>query len=126
LAVSIVGLLVLGSGIAVLAGAIAVTRFQRMYEAAVYRTLGATTRALTAMTALEYGALGLLGGLVGSAGAMLLAWSATRFLLEVDWTPGLPTALAGVGATAALAAAVGLVASLPVLRQKPLATLRAE
>ncbi|HWP99104.1 MAG TPA: hypothetical protein VNK92_01415, partial [Vicinamibacterales bacterium] len=79
-----------------------------------------------AMTALEYGTLGLLAGIVGAAGAMLLAWSATRLLLDVEWRPEPAAAALGVAATAALAAVVGLAASAPVFRQKPLATLRAE
>ena len=38
------------------------TKFQRVYEAAILRTLGASTRLLGAMLALEYSALGLLAG----------------------------------------------------------------
>ena len=36
------------------------TQFQRLYEAAILRTLGATTRTLGAMLVLEYSVLGLL------------------------------------------------------------------
>ena len=43
------------------------TKFQRVYEAAILRTLGASTRMLGAMLALEYGGLGLLAGAVGAA-----------------------------------------------------------
>src|SRR4029078_2862515 len=68
LAISIVGGIALVSGILILAGAVAMTKFQRVYEAAILRTLGASTRMLGAMLALEYGGLGLLAGLVSSRG----------------------------------------------------------
>ena len=54
----------------ILIGAVAMTKFQRVYEAAILRTLGASTRLLTTMLALEYCALGLLAGLIGAAGAL--------------------------------------------------------
>ena len=43
-----------------LPGAVAMTRFQRIYEAAILRTLGATSRTLAQMLAFEYGLLGVL------------------------------------------------------------------
>ena len=68
LAISVVGGIALASGVLILVGAVAMTKFQRVYEAAVLRTLGASTRLLTAMVALEYSALGLLAGLIGASG----------------------------------------------------------
>ncbi len=44
LGISIVGGIALFSGILILIGAVAMTKFQRVYEAAILRTLGATTR----------------------------------------------------------------------------------
>src|SRR4029079_12705085 len=55
LAISIVGAIALVSGVLILAGAVAMTKFQRVYEAAILRTLGASTRMLRAMLALGYG-----------------------------------------------------------------------
>jgi putative ABC transport system permease protein len=126
LAVSIVGLVALVGGAMILAGAVAVTRFQRIYEAAILRTLGATTRTLAAMLAFEYGLLGLLAGLIGSAGAAALGWAVARYLLEIAWAPAPAVNVAGLAITATLVGVVGVVASLEVLRRKPLATLRAE
>ena len=69
-AISIVGAVALASGVLILIGAVAMTKFQRVYEAAILRTLGASTRLLGTMLALEYSALGLLAGVVGAAGAL--------------------------------------------------------
>jgi len=126
LAISIVGGIALASGVLILVGAVAMTKFQRVYEAAVLRTLGASTRLLTTMVALEYSALGLLAGLIGALGAMALSWAVTRYLLDIAWKPEPVLLLSGALLTMALVAAVGVLASAEVLRQKPLGALRAE
>ena len=126
LAISIVGGIALVSGILILAGAVAMTKFQRVYEAAILRTLGASTRTLAAMIAFEYGGLGLLAGAVGAAGALVLTWSISRFVFEIPWKPAPGIASAGALVTMLLVGIVGVASSLDVLRKKPLGTLRAE
>ena len=126
LAISVVGAIALLSGILILVGSVAMTKYQRRYETAIFKTLGATTRTIVLMLVLEYGLLGTLAGLVGSLGALALTWGLTRFLLEINWTPAPLENLAGLGLTALVVAVVGVTASLDVLRKKPLATLRAE
>jgi putative ABC transport system permease protein len=126
LAVSIVGGVALFSGVLILIGAVAMTKFQRVYEAAILRTLGASTRTLGAMLALEYCALGLLAGLIGAAGALGLSWAVTRYLFEIPWQPAPLLLSIGTLLTMVLVGTVGVVASADVLRKKPLATLRAE
>ena len=125
-AISIVGGVALLSGVLILIGAVAMTKFQRVYEAAILRTLGASTRTLGAMLALEYCALGLLAGLIGALGALGLSWAVTRHLFEIPWQPA--PLLLGVGTvlTMLLVGTIGVLASADVLRKKPLGTLRAE
>jgi putative ABC transport system permease protein len=125
-AVSIVGSLVLASGILILVGSISMTRFQRTYEASVLKTLGATAGLIATMLVAEYGLVGAAAGVIGSAGALALSWAVGRFVLDLPWQPAFGTLAAGVVASALLVAAVGVGASLDVLRRKPLATLRAE
>jgi putative ABC transport system permease protein len=126
LALTVVGSLVLSSGILILIGSISMTRFQRMYEAAVLKTLGATTGHIAAILAVEYGLIGAAAGVIGSTGAAGLSWAVTRFVLDLPWHPAIGTLVAAVGAASVLVAFVGVVASQDVLRRKPLATLRAE
>jgi putative ABC transport system permease protein len=126
LAISIVGAVALGSGVLILVGAVAMTKFQRVYEAAILRTLGASTRTLGAMIAFEYATLGLLAGLVGGAGAMAFSWAVCRHVLDIPWRPQPAVALVGMVLTTVLVGAVGVGASYDVLRRKPLGTLRAE
>ena len=53
------------SGALILVGAVAMTKFQRVYEAAVFKTLGANTRTIAQMLLFEYSVLGLLAGSSG-------------------------------------------------------------
>ena len=126
LAITVVGGLVLFSGGLILIGAVAMTKFQRVYEAAVFKTLGANTRTIARMLLFEYGVLGSLAGLVGSLGAIVLTWGVSRYALEIPWRVFAGEHIAGVLLTALLVAIIGVVSSLDVLRNKPLATLRAE
>jgi putative ABC transport system permease protein len=126
LAVTVVGSLVVLSGLLILIGAVAMTKFRRIYEAAIFKTLGATRRLITTVLLLEYGLLGTLAGAIGAAGAAGLTWGISRFALNIPfrWLP--LVTIGGVAATAVLVAAVGIGASWDVLQRKPLSTLRAE
>ncbi len=126
LGISIVGGVALLSGVLILIGAVAMTKFQRVYEAAILRTLGAGTGLLTTTLALEYCALGLLAGIIGAIGALGLSWGVTRHVLEIPWRPAPGVLSAGAVLTMLLVGVVGILASADVLRKKPLATLRAE
>src|SRR5262245_49107613 len=126
LAITVVGGLVLFSGVLILIGAVAMTKFQRVYEAAVFKTLGANTRTIARMLLFEYGVLGSLAGLIGSVGAIGLTWGVSKYALEITWRVFVGEHVAAVGLTALLVAVIGVASSLDVLRHKPLATLRAE
>jgi putative ABC transport system permease protein len=126
LGVSVVGGLVLFTGVLILVGSVSMTRFQRTYEAAIFRTLGAGTRLLTVMTAVEYTVLGLLSGLVGSLAAIALSWYVSTRVLTITWSASPGLIAAGVALTAWLVMGVGLVANADILRRRPLGALRSE
>ncbi len=126
LAISIVGGIALTSGVLILIGAVAMTKFQRVYEAAILRTLGASTRLLGTTLALEYSTLGLLAGVIGAVGALALSWAACRWVFHIEWQPATLVLTVGALLTALLVGVIGVLASADVLRKKPLATLRAE
>ncbi len=126
LAVSVVGAIALLTGGLILVGSVAMTKFQRLFDAAVFKTLGANTRLIAVMYVFEYGVLGTLAGLVGSIGALALTWALTRQVLDVPWTPAPAINVGGVLVTAVVVLVVGVASSVDVLRRKPLLTLRAE
>ena len=126
LGITAVGLVTLAGGILILVGAVAMTKFQKIYETAIYRTLGASTKLVAAMLAVEYGLLGALAGALAAAGGLALSWGLSEHLFNIDWQP-VPGLLAlGVLGSTLIVSAVGVAASLDVLRRKPLATLRSE
>jgi putative ABC transport system permease protein len=125
-AVKAIGALVLASGGLILVGAVSMTKFRRVYEAAILKTLGASSRLIAAMLLLEYGVLGALAGTVGAFGAAAFSWAAARYVLDLSWEASPLIAVNGIVATTLLVAALGVLASLDVIRHKPLATLRAE
>jgi putative ABC transport system permease protein len=113
------------AGLTILASSIASTRFRRMREAVVLKTLGATRMRIVRTFSVEFSVLGLLAGAVGVVFANLL----TRVLLHklevgfhIEW---LATAVALVG-TAVLATATGWIASYRILGLRPLEVLREE
>jgi putative ABC transport system permease protein len=126
LAVSVVGGLVLFSGALILIGAVSMTKFRRVYEAAILKTLGASSKLIATMLVVEYGVLGAIAGTVGALGAIALSWAVAEYALELPWEPAPMITVVGILATAVFVAAVGVLSSLDVLRHKPLATLRAE
>jgi putative ABC transport system permease protein len=125
-AITIVGAVTLVGGGLILVGAVLMTRFQRLYDAAIYRTLGASTRLVAAMVAIEYGMLGLLAGALGAAGALALSWVLARYLFDIEWQPAPGMLVTGVAVTTVVVSVVGLAASWDVLVRKPLSTLRGE
>jgi putative ABC transport system permease protein len=126
LGVTVVGALVLLSGALILVGAVSMTKFRRVYEAAILKTLGASSRLIATMLLLEYGVLGAIAGTVGSLGAIVLSWAVATYALELPWAPAPALTVLGIVLTTIFVAAIGVLASLDVLRHKPLATLRAE
>ena len=125
-AIDVVGTLVILAGGLILAGAVAVTKFQRVYEAAIFKTLGASSRSIAAMLMVEYGLLGSIAGAVGSFGALALGWGVSRFALDIPWRPVLHENVVGTVTTSVLIMVIGVAASADVLKRKPLAALRAE
>ena len=114
------------SGLLILVGAVAMTKFRRVYEAAIFKTLGATRRLIATVLLLEYGLLGLLAGAIGAGGAIGLTWAVSRYALDIPFKPLVGLSAAGVAMTVLAVAAIGVMSSWDVLQRKPLATLRGE
>ncbi len=125
-AIRVMALFTVATGVVVMAGALTATRYQRLYESVVLRTLGATRGVVARAFAVEYGCLGAAAGLGGTALASILAWIVLRFVLDTPWRFEPWALLAGVGASVVLAIAVGLLATWRLLGEKPLPVLRRE
>jgi len=113
-------------GIIILSSSVMATRFRRVRETAILKTLGATRRKVAQIFSVEFLVLGLVAGAMGA----LLASGFTALLLhnvldaefEFDAVASLTTVLG----TALIANIAGWLASYKVLNQKPLEALRHE
>ena len=113
------------AGIIILASSIAGTRYRRIREVVVLKTLGATRRRIAAVFSIEFAVLGLVAGMVGIVFAniiarVLLKQLTVAYHFQWTWT------VAALAGTAALTVATGWVASHRILGRKPLEVLREE
>ena len=113
------------AGLMILASSIASTRFRRMQEAVVLKTLGATRMRIVRTFSVEFSVLGLLAGVVGVIFANLL----TRILLhrlEADFVIQWGATVMALAGTSVLATVTGWLASYRILGLRPLEVLRDE
>jgi putative ABC transport system permease protein len=126
LAIRFMALFTLATGALVLVGALATSRFQRIREGALLRTLGATRSQLLRIVLAEYAALGLLAALAAAVLSTAAAWALARWVFEDTFAvPAGPLAGLTLGVVA-LTVVVGLVNSREVIRRTPLEILRQE
>src|SRR5262249_54760995 len=85
LAVSFVGGFVFFSGLLILVCSLSTTKIHRLYESAILKTLGAKRKLIIVTLLVEYGALGLLAGLLGSSAAVALTWAISEHALKINW-----------------------------------------
>jgi putative ABC transport system permease protein len=114
------------AGAVMVASSIAGTRFRRMREVVILKTLGATRRRIAWIFSVEFLALGTVAGLMGSLLASGFAALALKRLLEIDFHPDLTVNALAVLLAALVAAGAGWAASFRILGRKPLEILREE
>ena len=113
------------AGVIILASSIAGTRYRRIREVVVLKTLGATRRRIATVFSIEFAVLGLVSGVVGILFANVIARVLlTRMTVAYHFLWGW-TVAALVG-TAGLTVATGWMASHRILGRKPLEVLREE
>jgi putative ABC transport system permease protein len=113
------------AGIVILASSIAGTRYRRIREVVVLKTLGATRGRIATIFSIEFAVLGFVAGFVGIFFANVIVRLLLRALTipnQIQWNWN----FFGLFATALLTVATGWVASHRILGQKPLEVLREE
>ncbi len=113
------------AGLAVLLGAIAAARAQRSYDTVVLRVLGASRGQILALLVAEYAFLAVVLAAVALALGSLAGWLVIVKLFEFDWLPDWGTVAATLGAGLVAVLGFAILASLPLLREKPAQALRA-
>jgi putative ABC transport system permease protein len=113
------------AGVVILASSIAGTKYRRVREVVVLKTLGATRGRIATIFSIEFAVLGLVAGTVGVGFANLIARVLLR-QLSVPYKIWWAMDLCALALTAALTVATGWMASHRILGQKPLEVLREE
>lgn len=114
------------TGLVVLAGAVMNSKFVRIKENILLRTLGARTRQITRITLIEYSYLGLFSALTGIILSMISGWFLTRFFFEVNFSFNAVDMTAIGVIVVALTVFIGWFNSREVINTPPLQVLRKE
>ena len=114
------------AGAVMVASSVAGTRFRRMREVVILKTLGATRRRIAWIFSVEFLALGGVAGLMGVLLAAGFSALVLKRLLDISFRPDPASGLLTVVLSAMVAAAAGWVASFRILGRKPLEILRDE
>ena len=112
------------TGIVVLIASVRISKYQRMQESVLLRTLGASRKQIFAITALEYFFLGSLSALTGILIAVAGTWLLARYRFEIPFSVSLLPALILFAIISLLTVAIGLLNSRGVLNRPPLEVLR--
>ena len=123
-AIQFIFLFTLLAGLTVLYAAIASTQDERLYQATVMRTLGASRGQLRRAILAEFAVLGLLAGLLAAASASALAYFVATRILNLPYTFSSSVWLVGAIAGAVGIAAAGYAGTRSVLKAPPLKALR--
>jgi putative ABC transport system permease protein len=123
---SATGSITLLAGLLVLGGAVAAGQRQRVRDAVVLKTVGATRSQIRAAWLVEYALIGLVAGALAALAGAVAAWAVVRFVMRAEWVllPG-TLALTVVGC-ALLTLACGQIGTALALRARPGPLLRNE
>jgi putative ABC transport system permease protein len=119
-------LFTVATGLLILVSTLATTRYQRIQESVLLRTLGASRAQVLRILLVEYFLLGFLGALTGILLAVLAAWALTAFVFKLPFGLGVSPMWAALLAVPAVTVGIGLLITRGVLNHPPLAILRAE
>jgi putative ABC transport system permease protein len=126
LVVRFLALFAIVAGVIILSSSVAGTRYRRIREVAILKTLGGTKRRISAIFSIEFSILGAVSGLVGAVLANVFTRIVSEKFIEAspafDWA-SLIVVMIG---TALLANLAGWLASARILDQRPLEVLRGE
>ena len=114
------------TGIIVLIGSVRTSKYQRIKESVLLRTLGAKNIQILKIAALEYLFLGLMGSIVGILLALLGSLGLALFLFQEPFVPSVIPFMVFIPGITLLVMAIGLSNIRTVLRSSPLEVLRRE
>jgi putative ABC transport system permease protein len=123
-AIRFLALLALGMGVPVMLSAAASTRRERIREAVLLKTLGATRGVVARILATEYAALGLLGSLTGVLLATAAGWALVHYVFKLPFAIVLVWPVLIAAGLTALTLVLGMLGAREVFARTPMEALR--
>ncbi|MFG0319022.1 MAG: ABC transporter permease [Planctomycetota bacterium JB042] len=114
------------TGLLVLVSSILTSRYQRLEESVLLRTLGATRRRVARILDVEHLLVGFLAAATGAVLSLGGAWALAAFQFEVSYAPDLPATAAAILAIPLLTLVLGRLTSRGLADAPPLEVLRYE
>ena len=114
------------TGLIVLAGAVLNSRYARMTEYVLLRTIGAGSKLIVSITLLEYAWLGLFASLTGMILSLAGGWALCTFFLEVKFAPDYLSLGSMILLLTGMTVLIGWWNSRSVMDAPPLTVLRRE
>jgi putative ABC transport system permease protein len=114
------------TGLVVLAGAVINSKFVRIKENVLLRTVGARTNQIIKITLIEYGYLGLFSALTAMILSLGGGWLLTKFFFEVQFAVNYVELIMISAGVVILTASIGWFNSREVINTSPLQALRKE
>ena len=114
------------TGLIVLIASVLISKYQRIRESVLLRTIGASRKQILVITALEYFFLGTLAAGAGIILALLASWGLAGFVFETTFSPEIIPVLILFLLITSLTVLIGLFNSRGVLNRPPLEVLRSE
>jgi putative ABC transport system permease protein len=124
--VRFLALFAIAAGVIILCSSVAGTRYRRVREVAVLKTLGGTKLQIGKIFFVEFSILGAVSGLVGGVLANVFTHIVSDKFIDANFDFDWQSLLIAVVGTAALANLAGWIASGRILDQRPLEVLRGE
>lgn len=114
------------TGLIVLVASVLISKYQRLQESVLLRTLGASRRQIFAITSLEYFFLGSLAALTGILISLIGSFLLAKFSFKAEFHPELLPVLGIFLFVSAMTVIIGLANSRGILSRPPLEVLRQE
>lgn len=114
------------TGLIVLIASVLISKYQRIRESVLLRTMGASRKQILVITALEYFFLGALAAGAGIVLSLIASWGLARFVFETTFSPEILPVLMLFLLITSLTVLIGLFNSRGVLNRPPLEVLRSE
>ncbi len=114
------------TGLVVLSGAVVNSKYARLKENVLLRTIGALKKQLVGMTLVEYGYLGIFAGLTGSLLSIVTSWILAKYFFQIEFFPDFISLTVIWIMVSLLTILVGWFNTRSILNRSPLEVLRKE